>query len=236
MRLPLLALVCCASLAQAGITPTQCIRNSEAEVQWYDALGSNDVSDLKQRPYPQFPLGPLDLSAVASAYIPPAFSSSDTSSVVFSGQTLMQCGLDAFVQAGPYPAGTSALLFAQSAAMIEFTLTEPIDIVIHSRLTAVEYNNTNLQQAAVDFIHDGQLVAVFEAESGESNQTLTMSLTPGDWTISAACMSMLVTGQVGTTDDQTSETSIDLNIQTVPAPASIALLGLMMIAGIRRRR
>jgi hypothetical protein len=224
-----------ASCTRAAITPIAVTRSSMAELDGRAPGAPYGGTDQHDRPFPAFPLDTYDLASGEGIADPALVAVAHNTSSFFSGSTILSCGLGTQVSSDPYPAGTDASLEGYAVVQFDFSVDQPVSASIQSRLSTATRYGSGFSEARVDILLGGQFVASWVLDDGQDGQQMLWTFGVGDWSVRASSLAWLGTSMSGSDLSEYRTTNVSLTVTSVPAPASLAVLGLMVFVAGRRR-
>jgi len=237
MKLLALLVAClAAAAARADITPLRCWLNCMTYIDGNGPQGPFTVDHEQDQPFPPNPLGSWLQMTESDRTGFPTYSEGYSSSTIFAGPTLIRCSMRAASGAAAYPAGMYSTATANTFVQFEFSVTDPVQVVLQATVSASSLNGLFVQEAHAYVLHDGEDVAGFSTMNGGADQWLTLTLGPGTWDFAGSCYtSFPLDHNDGSDLDQRSLATLSLDVQVVPAPGALALHALALVAGMRRR-
>ena len=153
---------------------------------------------------------------------------------MLSGNTILHAGLRAYASVAPTGAGTQLDVVGSATVIFDFTVTDPVSAAIQSNFSTDGTTVGGYLESRVAMTHDGQFVAGWGLNVGEAYESMNWEFDPGAWEITAFADVDLSTGP--SRPAQQGEALLSLEITSVPGPGGLAVVGVVVLLGVRRRR
>jgi hypothetical protein len=224
-----------AANAGAGIVPVQCVRASGAEIFGNDPSGDVSIQEFAERPFPPNSLENWDGGSSVSWNSHAIDVVGDSESTMLSGNTILHANLQAYVGIAPSGAGTQLNAVGSATVIFDFMVTDPVNAMIQSSFST--YGTVAVGGylgAHAAMYRDGQFVAGWGLENGSASQEMVWEFGPGAWEITVFADAALKTDP--SSPAQQGEAHMAVEITSVPAPGALAVAGILVLLGLRRRR
>jgi hypothetical protein len=220
--------------ARAGIVPVQCVRASGAEIFGNDPSGDVNIQHFAERPFPPNSLENWDGGSSVSWNSHAINVVGDSESTMVSGRTILHADLQASVSVAPSGVGTQLDAVGSATVIFDFTVTDPVSAAIESNFSTYgTFAVGGYLSAHAAMYHDGQFVAGWGLENGSASEEMAWEFGPGAWEITVFAVAALKTNPSSLA--QQGEADMAVEITSMPAPAGLAALGVIVLAASWRR-